>query len=137
MQETKLRKKIVQAMLITISCAAIFHIILVSITSIIRRDVSYINPLDFLGLSIIFPQYRNMPSVALGGWLALIALYFILLYISIRFNLYVSIIREHPLVKRLSETSKKLQQTMREQSEIYEQTTRELLAKRSESKKKK
>lgn len=123
-----------QAALITMSAAASFHLILVGVVAILQRDISYINPLDFLGLSIIWPQYRDIGWVALGGWAALLIAYLSVVYISIRFQLYLSVIREHPLIKKLSESSRKLQETIHQQTEIYEQTTRELLAKQSRNK---
>ena len=106
--QSELFRKGIQALVITMSLAVIFHLCIVTITSIIKHDVSYLNPLDFLGLSIVFPQYRESHAAAAAGWLALTSLFFGVLYIGFHYHLYVSIIKESRVGQKLSEVTARL-----------------------------
>ena len=100
--------KIFNALVVTFAFAAMCHLLLVTVVAIIKQDISYINPLDFLGVSIMLPQYRESTAVAAGGWVALSLLFFVVLYIRVHYHLYVAIIRENKLRDRITKTTKKL-----------------------------
>ena len=106
-----LTEKAFNALIVTFAVAASFHLLLVGFVAIIKADISYVNPLDFLGISILLPEYRESTAVAAGGWVALAILFFTILYIRIHYHLYVAIIRENWLVRtttKLSETTKRI-----------------------------
>lgn len=109
--------KILNALLATIAISAIFHLVLVSVVAIVKRDISYVNPLDFLGISILLPQYRESTSVAALGWIILILLYFGILFIRMHYHLYVAIIRETKLANQLAQTTRSLRDKVNRFSE--------------------
>lgn len=108
--------KIFNALVVTFAFAAMCHLLLVTVVTIIKQDISYINPLDFLGVSILLPQYRESTTVAAGGWLALSLLFFAVLYIRIHYHLYVAIIRENKLRDRITKTTKYLKNKIKLQA---------------------
>lgn len=118
MKLPKFRKELfgayVNALLLTLSIAACCHLALVTVVAIAERDISYINPLDFLGISILLPQYRDSTSVAIVGWLVLIAFYFIILFVRARYHIYLTLIREHPIHRHLTKTTEKIKKTVLE-----------------------
>ena len=109
--------KAFNALIVTMAVAASFHLALVTFVAVIQRDISYVNPLDFLGISILLPEYRESMLVATVGWIVLIALFFTILYIRIHFQLYVAIIRENWLVRtssKLTEKTKEIRTRVKE-----------------------
>lgn len=103
------RKKLVQSLLITIAIAATIHICIVGIMALVKQSISYINPLDFLGISYVIPEYRESRTAALIGWLVLLSLFGGVLYVSIHYHLYLSVIRDsrmHQKFKAVSKTIK-------------------------------
>ncbi len=99
----------INTLLLTLSIVALCHLVLVGVMAIKERNVSYINPLDFLGVSILLPQYRGSTSVAIAGWLVLIAFYLIILFVRARYHIYLALIREGVVrrtIKAASETIK-------------------------------
>ncbi len=106
-------QKALNALVVTIAFSAICHLLLVSAVAIIRKDISYVNPLDFLGISILLPQYRESAMVAAIGWLALIILFFVILFVRVHYNVYVSFIRESPLAALVTETTKRLREKIK------------------------
>ena len=104
--------KIFNALVVTFAFAAMCHLLLVTVVAIIKQDISYINPLDFLGVSIMLPQYRESTKVAAGGWLVLSLLFLTILYIRVHYHLYVAIVSESRLIKELARTTKKLRSTV-------------------------
>ena len=98
--------KAFNAMVITFAFSAMCHLLLVTIVALAKRDVTYLNPLDFLGVSILFPHLRNSMLVTAVGWLILALLFFTVLYVRIHYHLYVAIIREQK--DKFSKTTKEL-----------------------------
>lgn len=101
-------RKVVYAVVMTLAVAASFHLLLVTVMAIVKQSISYINPLDFLGLSILWPQYRESTEVAAIGWLVLIALFGVILYIRIHYKLYVAIIRETKVAQTINSVRTKI-----------------------------
>jgi hypothetical protein len=101
-------KRLWQTLLITMAAAATFHLIIVAITAGYKHDMGFLNPLDFLGLSVVFPQYRNSQTAAGFGWLALTALFFGILYIGFHYHLYLAIIRDSKVVKQITKVTSRL-----------------------------
>jgi hypothetical protein len=102
------------ALLLTLSIAATCHLALVIAMAIKERNISYVNPLDFLGVSILLPQYRDSTSVAILGWIVLIAFYLTILFIRARYHIYLALIREHPIHRHLTKTTEKIKKTVLE-----------------------
>lgn len=100
--------KAFNAMVITFAFAAMCHLMLVAFVAVAKQDMGYLNPLDFLGISILFPTYRESRMVAGIGWLALALLFLTILYIRIHYHVYVAIIRESKVGRRFSKTTKDL-----------------------------
>lgn len=108
--------KIFNALVVTFAFSAMCHLLLVTVVAIIKQDVSYINPLDFLGISIMLPQYRESTAVAAGGWVALSLLFFVILYIRVHYHLYVAIIRENKFRDRITKTTKYIKEKIKLQA---------------------
>lgn len=87
-------RKALIALVATLATAAVFHLTLVSIMAIYKHSLAYLNPLDFLGVSILLPQYRDSRTAAGLGWLTLVILFFCILYIGARYHIYVALIRD-------------------------------------------
>ena len=102
-------RKIVQAFLITMTVAVVFHLVVVSITAIIKRHISYLNPLDFLGLSIVWPQYRDSPVAAFSGWMVIFVIFGVTFYLTTHYHLYLALIRETKVGKKFTQVTNKLQ----------------------------
>ena len=86
--------KVLEAFAITITIAGVVHLIAAGITAIIKHHISYINPLEFLGLSYLFPQYINSFKATVICWIILIIIFTCVLIIAINKHIYISIIRE-------------------------------------------
>ncbi len=95
-------------MVITFAFAAMCHLLLVAVVALAKRDMGYLNPLDFLGISILFPEYRESKMVASIGWAALSLLFLTILYLRVHYHVYVAIIRESKVGRRLTKTTKNL-----------------------------
>ena len=93
-------------MVITFAFAALCHLLLVVIVSILKRDISYLNPLDFLGVSILYPHLRNSMFVTAIGWVILSVLFFTIMYVRVHYHLYIAIIRDR--TDKLSKTTKEI-----------------------------
>lgn len=102
--------KIFNALVVTFAFAAMCHLVLVTVVALVKRDISYVNPLDFLGISILLPQYRESTAVAAAGWLALLALFFVILYVRHHHHLYIAIIRENRFATQITQTTQKIRE---------------------------
>lgn len=104
--------KILNALIVTFAISALFHLALVTVVALAKQDMSYLNPLDFLGVSILLPQYRNSQLVAGLGWLVLISLFMVILTVRIRYHWYVTFIKDNRwrahIKGRAEDLSKKL-----------------------------
>lgn len=101
-------KRAFNALVVTMAFAAMFHLLLVSVAALIKHSMSYLNPLDFLGISILLPQYRDSTVVAAVGWLILSALFFFILYMRLHYHVYVAVVRESRLGVQITTTTRKL-----------------------------
>jgi len=61
----------------TMFVAAVFHLSLIFLFAIIRKNISLINPLDFLGIGIVYPNLKNSDLALLIGWLMLVLLFWL------------------------------------------------------------
>jgi hypothetical protein len=100
--------KILNALIVTFAISALFHLTLVTLVSLAKRDIAYLNPLDFLGVSILLPQYRNSTLAAGLGWLVLVALFMVILLVRIKYHWYVSFIKENRWHARIKDTAEVL-----------------------------
>ena len=100
------------ALVTTLALAAVFHLLLVAVVALAKRYMSYLNPLDFLGISILFPDYRYSMVASGIGWFVLAILFFTILYIRIHYHLYVAIIRES--TNKITKTTKELRKKVLE-----------------------
>lgn len=109
-------QKMFNALVVTFAFAAMCHLLLVGVVALLKRDIRYINPLDFLGISILLPQYRESPLVAAGGWVVLIILFFIVLYIRVHYHVYVTVVtsRMYERIIKFSEKTIALRARARE-----------------------
>ncbi len=64
-------------MIFTFGTAAFFHLVLVFVTALVRRDASLINPVEFLGIGQLFPELIHSSNALLIGWLFLVVLFWI------------------------------------------------------------
>jgi hypothetical protein len=84
-------KKLLSVLAFTILVSALFHLAFVGVMAFLKRDISYINPLDFLGVTTAMPQYRDSATATIVGWAVLVVLFFVLYYFYSHFRVYTSI----------------------------------------------
>lgn len=106
--------KILNALIVTFAISALFHLALVTSVALVKRDIAYINPLDFLGISIMLPQYRESQMVAGVGWLILISLFFVILIVRLKYHWYVTFMRDNPWHASIKQKTKNLSKKLRE-----------------------
>jgi len=106
--------KFLNALVVTFAISALFHLALVTLVALAKQDMSYLNPLDFLGVSILLPQYRNSQLVAGMGWLVLITLFVIILLIRIKYHWYVTFIKENKWRAHIKDRAENLSKKFRE-----------------------
>ncbi len=94
--------KILQAFVVTMTIAVVFHLSAIFITAFIKRDITYINPMEFLGLAAVFPNYRESAAAAVIGWLVIAGVFGTVLYLSVHYNVYLSLIKESKVGKRFT-----------------------------------
>lgn len=106
--------KILNALIVTFAISALFHLALVASVALAKQDMAYLNPLDFLGISILLPQYRNSQLVAGMGWLVLVTLFMITLLVRIKYHWYVTFIKENRWHARIKDTAGNLSKKFRD-----------------------
>ena len=106
--------KILNALIVTFAISALFHLALVTVVALAKQDMTYLNPLDFLGVSILLPQYRNSQFAAGMGWLVLISLFMVILTVRIRYHYYVTFIKENRWRAQIKDKAENLSKKLRE-----------------------
>src|SRR5258708_32120774 len=101
-------RKSFKVLLLTITVAAIFHLLIITITAVIKHKLSYVNPLDFLGLNTILPKYENSMTATTMGWSSLVALFCNLHYLYARFYTFKIRIKSYYLTKKIANILKLL-----------------------------
>lgn len=73
MQNTQYFWRLWRATGITIVVAALFHLTVAGLSFISTHQISYINPVSFLGLGTLLPAYTTSFTATLVSWIALIS----------------------------------------------------------------
>lgn len=79
------------ALAATIVLAALIHLGVALITFLGTGNIAYVNPIDFLGFGIIFQQYLHSEIAAGAAWAVLIATFFAIYWLHVRFKLEVTL----------------------------------------------
>lgn len=89
-----------RALEITVFIGGSFHLSLVFVVSLLHKNFSYLNPVDFLGISTAFPGM--VPNRAVFGlsWLALVSLYIAILGLTIGKGLKIKFVVDTIRTKR-------------------------------------
>ncbi len=117
-------KRVLNAVIVTLAIAATFHLTLVSIMAVYQRTMAYLNPLDFLGVSILLPEYRDSRIAAGIGWLILIMLFGAVLLVRARYHVYITIIKDSRVGTRVLNTSYKVRDIFNTKSVKPPKTTK-------------
>ena len=76
----KYLQRAISALAIVLLIAACAHIFVALISALITEKIEYINPVEFLGLGLIFPKYLHSATATVLAWAFLIGV-FVIIYI--------------------------------------------------------
>jgi hypothetical protein len=74
-------RRIRDALVLTILSFATIHLSLALVMSVIKQKIDYFNPIDFLGISIIWPELKHSVVWFIVSWLFIAILFLIILLI--------------------------------------------------------
>ncbi len=85
MNKTKLvRQNILVALIATMITSASLHIAIITIKSITNKSISYLDPMEFLGINLVIPDYKYSFWSFMLGWLAILLIFFVSLLVLYR-----------------------------------------------------
>jgi hypothetical protein len=70
-----------KALVLTMFLSAGFHMFLLIILSIVHGDIKYLNPLSFLGITILRPDLKDSEFWLFMGWAFLVLLFLIMIWV--------------------------------------------------------
>lgn len=73
----------IRALGIVVFFSAVTHVSLIIIMAMIRREPNLMSPVDFLGISVIFPNAKDSGLLNILGWTALLVAYLLVLWLVI------------------------------------------------------
>ena len=85
-------RKVLHAIILAVYTAGSLHLIIAGVAAIVRRDISLFNPINILGLNLLFPELSTSVPAMIIGWIALIGLGFVYLFLLIHYKRYLAII---------------------------------------------
>lgn len=71
-------KTLLRALLITFALFAAIHLSIVIVASLLGGHLERLNPIEFLGLTVLWPELANMRAGGVLAWLLLINAYVII-----------------------------------------------------------
>ena len=80
---------VLKSLVVIVFASASFHLILLVVVSIISSDISYISPIDFLGIGYVFPSLVDSKITSLIAWIFLIIIFAVVLYFLARYDYYI------------------------------------------------
>ncbi len=80
---------LLKALVLTMFCAAFFHMIVIFFVAITTGNFAYLNPLSFLGISIIAPETPSQ-TTTLFGWMALCLLFVAMVWLIMNITLILA-----------------------------------------------
>lgn len=92
MDPKKFAHKALHALILTIFIGGSFHLILVFVSAFVRGNHESINPVNFLGISLVAPELARSRTVFIITWVVLILLFLTCLYILIHSRKYIALI---------------------------------------------
>lgn len=72
--KTELRTGL-RVLVITMAFFAAFHLLLLVVASVLRADISLLNPIEFLGLSAVWPDLQNIRGGSMLFWMVIVNTY--------------------------------------------------------------
>jgi hypothetical protein len=85
------------ALAATMLIAATVHLSISFIASLVSQNNIYINPIEFLGLGFILPQYLHSTAASALAWAILIGIFFVMFVLHAYLFIAVSIRTGQPL----------------------------------------
>jgi ABC-type branched-subunit amino acid transport system permease subunit len=77
-------QNILVALIATMITSASLHIAIVTVKSITNKNISYLNPIEFLGINLVIPDYKYSFWSFIVGWLAILLIFFVSLLVLYR-----------------------------------------------------
>jgi hypothetical protein len=90
---SKLVGRGLNALAATMLISACIHLSIAVISFFITQRIEYVNPIDFLGFSLVWPQYLHSEMAAGIAWLFLIVAFFIIFCVHEKLQISVSVTR--------------------------------------------
>jgi len=92
MNPKKFARKTLHALILTIFIGGSFHLVLVFVSAFVRGNNESINPVNFLGISLVAPELAHSQKVFAITWALLILLFLVCLYLLIHSQKYIALI---------------------------------------------
>ena len=92
MDPKKFARKTLHALILTIFIGGSFHLVLVFVSAFVRGNHESVNPVNFLGISLVAPELAHSKPVFIITWALLILLFLACLYILIHSQKYIALI---------------------------------------------
>jgi putative Ca2+/H+ antiporter (TMEM165/GDT1 family) len=85
------------ALAATMLLAAGVHLGVALVSFIFTRQINYVNPVDFLGFSIVWPSHLRSEATAAIAWLLLVTTFFVIFIFHNKLQISVSVTRKTKL----------------------------------------
>ncbi|HEV2413079.1 MAG TPA: hypothetical protein VGS28_04755 [Candidatus Saccharimonadales bacterium] len=96
-------RRALQALILTVFVGGSFHLALVFISGIFGGHTDNLDPASFLGLTLISPSLAHSQTLFRFLWVALFGLYFVCLYLLVRWRKYIGIITSSESYNRMQD----------------------------------
>jgi hypothetical protein len=124
MQKKQLTLKALHAIILTVFTAGSVHLVIAAAASILRQDLSIINPINFLGLQLLFPGLAHSFPALILGWCVLIGLGLLYLSLLVHFKRYLAVISStvpYQKMQRMRQTTARIQAVLANQGRAERQ----------------
>lgn len=121
MSKKQFATKFLHATILTVYTAGSLHLLMVFIAGIKYGDLSFINPINILGLQLVFPHLAANLTALVVGWLALVGLGLLYLFLLIHYKRYLAIISAtgpYQRMKRISQMTREIQAVLLDLSQF-------------------
>jgi hypothetical protein len=86
--------RVLNALAATILIVAGVHLGVALISFLVTRQIDYVNPIDFLGFSLVWPKYLHSETATLIAWLFLLLAFAFVFIVHGRLRISVAITRK-------------------------------------------
>lgn len=93
-------------MVATFAFTAALHMVLLFTIALIKLDIRYINPVDFLGVSYVWPELANRTDYILAGWAIIFTTFFVMMYLIIHYRRYIAIVKSQSAFQKITQAAR-------------------------------